>query len=127
MGVFQELVPVINRTSQPLTVRFDGQEMTLVPGLNHIPKQTVPYAKKQNPVMGSEDFRNPLRYQSLVGVVGKDDCTPLEQSTEPARVSVQQLAEEKGQDYIVRGKRPHNAFDAMASLSPDGRDLVADV
>lgn len=80
MGIFLEHVKLINRAPVELTVMFDGQTTTLQPGENMVPKIVVPYAKNQNPIMGSADPYNPHisggRY--LVGVAGtKDNVTPL--------------------------------------------------
>ena len=79
-GVFQELVVLVNRAPVNLEVMFDGQTSTLKPGENMVPRIVVPYAKNQNPIMGSADPYNPHisggRY--LVGVKGtKDETTPL--------------------------------------------------
>lgn len=81
-GIFQEMVTLVNRAPVDLTVQFDGQTKTLKPGPNEIPGITVPYAKNQNPIMGSQDPYNPniTGCQFLVGVAGtKDNCTPLTQ------------------------------------------------
>ena len=82
MGIFYEMARVFNRTPVPLTVRFDGQDRTLQPGENLIPKQAVPFGKNQNPIMGSQDPTNPhisgARY--LIGEIGvdaPDECAPL--------------------------------------------------
>jgi hypothetical protein len=82
MGVFQETVQLVNRAPVNLTVTFDGQSKTLVPGVNSIPQVSVSFAKNQNPIMGSHDPYNPhangARY--LVGVIGSKD--PIEPLTE---------------------------------------------
>lgn len=80
MGVFQELITVVNRAPIPITARFDGQEIVIPVGESPLPSQTINYAKNQNPIMGSQDPLNPslsgARY--LLGVKGtKDNCTPL--------------------------------------------------
>ena len=73
------MVEVFNRAPIDLTIRFDGQDSILKPGKNSIPKVAVPYAKNQQPIMGTADANNPnisgARY--LLGVVGIDDCAPL--------------------------------------------------
>lgn len=118
MGIFHEQVVLFNRAPVNLTVTFDGQAKTLVPGENMVPGVVVPYAKNQNPIMGTQDPHNPhisgCRY--LVGVVGtKDNCTPLtqeeweEHTQRPSRENEQAWFEEKyGNDpkarLIVRGK-----------------------
>ncbi len=83
MGIFYENVVLINRAPVNLTVTFDGQSKTLVPGENSVPAIVVEFAKNQNPIMGSGDPNNPHisggRY--LVGVKGSpdptDETTPL--------------------------------------------------
>ena len=59
MGIFQDLVTVVNRAPIPITVTFDGQELTLQPGENPLPKIAIPYAKNQNPIKGTADLNNP--------------------------------------------------------------------
>lgn len=120
MGIFYETQQVINRAPVNLTVTFDGQCKTLVPGVNHIPALTIPYAKNQNPIMGSADPHNPhisgARY--LIGVPGEDLPEDLQPLTEgewaahlgsPARDNVQQTFEEQyGSDpkakLVILGK-----------------------
>lgn len=58
-GVFQKMVPVFNRAPIALHVQFDGQRYTIQPGHDQIPDMTIPFAKNQNPVMGSQDPNNP--------------------------------------------------------------------
>lgn len=59
MGIFQKLVNVYNRAPVELYVMFDGQRKEVPPGLSQLPDITIPYAKNQNPVMGSADPNNP--------------------------------------------------------------------
>lgn len=85
LGNFRDAVTIINRTigagefERDLNVRFDGEDILLKPGENHgFPLVAVPYARKQNPLMGSKHPTNPTLYISLVGVKGtKDDVTPI--------------------------------------------------
>ena len=82
MGIFLEQVTLVNRAPIDLTVQFDGQCKTLTPGDNVVPQIVIPFAKNQNPIMGTQDPYNPhisgCRY--LVGVKGtKDPCEPLTQ------------------------------------------------
>ena len=80
-------VTLINRTigagkyERELTVRFDGEETRLKPGENPgFPRVAVPFAKKQNILMGSRHPTNPLLFVSLVAIKGEDsedDCKPL--------------------------------------------------
>lgn len=119
MGIFHEQVVLVNRAPENLTVRFDGQDKTLVPGENMVPAVVVDYAKNQNPIMGSVDPENPHisggRY--LVGVKGAygDEWEPL--TTEewlahlgrPCRIDEQAaFAERYGSDpkakMVMQGK-----------------------
>ena len=59
MGIFHTQVTLVNRAPENLTVRFDGQDKTLVPGENIVPEIVVDFAKNQNPIMGSGDAHNP--------------------------------------------------------------------
>ena len=79
LGIFRDSVTLVNRTSRNLNVRFDGEDITIGPGENPgFPKVAVPYAKKQNPLMGSKHPIDPRRYICLVGVKDtKDDVTPI--------------------------------------------------
>lgn len=112
MGIFHEMVEVVNRAPVPLTVRFDGQDTVLKPGKNMLPKLVVPYAKNQNPIMGSQDPENPhiSGARFLIGVVGtRDNCEPLtkeeweEHLNRPCRMDEQALFEERyGNDPKAR-------------------------
>lgn len=83
LGTYRDSVVLINRTSRTLFVRYDGEDMAIPPGENPgFPKVAVPYARKQNPLMGSKHPINPNRYISLVGVKDtKDDVTPISDAT----------------------------------------------
>ena len=72
-----KIVCVVNRSEAPISYMHNGVQTTLVPGENHIDMFEVEHAKTQNIVMGSEDPLNPSYYISLVGVKGKDDCSPI--------------------------------------------------
>jgi len=132
MAVFHELVTLVNRAPVPLTIRFDGQESTIQPGDNQVPKIVIPYAKNQNPIMGSADAANPTlsgaRY--LVGVKGtKDNCTPLtkvEWETHTGRPSrmdtsfITNTLNPKKERMIVGGKNKSThatAFDAREQMT----------
>lgn len=59
MGIFQDYIKVYNRAPITLTVTFDGQRENIPRGEGEIPRITVPFAKNQNPIMGSQDPNNP--------------------------------------------------------------------
>jgi hypothetical protein len=88
LGVYKESVTMVNRTSRPLNVRYDGEDMTLQPGENPgFPRVAVPFARNQNPLMGSKHPINPRKFISLVGVKAApgqkqvDDITPIDEET----------------------------------------------
>ena len=132
-GIFPELVQLVNRTPIDLSVQFDGQSTVLKPGVNTVPKVVVPYAKNQNPIMGSQDPNNPnvsgCRY--LVGVVGtKDLCTPLTKDewethmARPLRMDEKALFGELLENdpklrVIKRGQKKFNAYEAREVVHTD--------
>lgn len=104
MGIFQEMVTVRNRAPEPINIIFDGQQTSLPPGESQIPKITVPYAKNQNPVMGSADANNPniTGAQYLIGVVGtRDNVEPLTEEEwaahlgRPCRINMDEFMEDR--------------------------------
>lgn len=126
MGVFQDLVEVVNRCPWNLTIRFDGQEMTLKPGKNLVPSQTVQYALNQNPLMGSQDPDNPTMSgaEYLIGLpnkAGKYPCEPLDaeqlhaQRNRPSRFNHEELMEPNlapGEKIAVKGRKKVSNFEA---------------
>ena len=120
MGVFHDMVVVVNRTSKPLQVMYDGQRTILEPNydeigdpiegvVNMLPRQVIPYALNQHVLLGSESFHNPSDFRSLIGVVDYKakkkyswhDCSFLEQSTEElTRVPQEQIMDE---DPLIKG------------------------
>jgi hypothetical protein len=78
--MFGDVVTLVNRTKRVLNVRFDGKDADIQPGENPgFPRVAVPFAKAQNPLMGSENPYNPTSFQSLVGVKDtKDPITPID-------------------------------------------------
>lgn len=126
-GVFQDMVPVVNRAPVPITVRFDGQEMILQSGPGFLPSVTINYAKNQNPVMGSVDPNNPAISggEYLIGVVGRDNTdimTPAEWNAHCeaiSRVDLKIMLQDElgpGERVEVRGRgrktQARNSFDA---------------
>lgn len=122
MGIFHEQIEVINRTSQKLSVRYDGQDIELEPNYdtkgtrlkdvhNMLPVVAVPYAKSQNVLMGSEDPLDPSDWVTLVGVKAKsgekqkDDISFQEQSTELTRVKLDEYLDDPNVKITVGGRR----------------------
>lgn len=127
MGVMYEMEEVINRTNEPLNVRFDGQDTVLDPNYdaegkfladvhNIIPKICVPYAKSQNILNGSEDPEDPSDYVELVAVLAKskwartngvqrDDISFCPQDhDEPTRVRLEDLLDDPTLKILKGGK-----------------------
>lgn len=119
MALMPELGKLVNRTSEVLFVKFDGEDYRLEPGENTVPKVIIPYAKNQLVVMGSEDEIDPSAFESLVGVPGKDDCSPIAQNPEElTRVQLQKVVGD-GVKIVTRGKKKPSAFTA-AMRPPEG-------
>jgi hypothetical protein len=116
MGIFQHLVPVVNVGRVELTVTFDGQQITLPVGESHLPELTIPYAKNQNPVMGSQSPDNPSLsgMQSLIRRKDKDNCEPMTDEEWQAhceaacRMDWYDLVHDRlkpGEKVVVKGKK----------------------
>lgn len=135
MGIFQDMVTVINLAPIPLTVTFDGQTTRIPPGESPIPRVTVLYAKNQNPVSGSADMNNPhlsgARYLiSVKGAVNErqEPFTPEEWKEITAQSSRWNMedyfADRLGpKEHIeVRGKgrktQARSSFDAGVRVTP---------
>ena len=117
-----EMGELFNRTNTVQTVRFDGQSFELAVGLNVVPKVIIPYAKNQLVLMGSESATDPSDFVALVGVPGRDDCSPVEQDEEqPTRVRLEDIVGE-GVKIVKRGKKKRSAFEAAVPV-PGGDNL----
>lgn len=137
MGIFHEQIEIVNRTSKPLTVRFDGQDITVPPNYDadgkrlpevrtFVPRQIIPYALNQNVLMGTEKPESPSHFDSLVGFIEPKerktkwyhDISHVEQSDELTRVPLREFLEDDPQvkDIKVRGRR----LDAAVSLPGSG-------
>jgi len=96
-----DFVTIINRTSKALEYQMNGRIYELKPGPNERPFEHVRYAKDQNPLMGSAD-KFSVQIGSLVGhrwetggkTEGRDDITPIEQSTS------KELLDREGEDVV---------------------------
>lgn len=133
MGIlshYGDSVTLVNRTigagkyERGLSVRYDGEDIVLKPGENPgFPKVAVPYAKKQNPLMGSGHPINPARYISLVGVLGTDDCKPLGVEVLAHAATKLEVVDRDGEFYgdpmrkvqLLR-KKGFDAFEAQVSM-----------
>jgi hypothetical protein len=140
-GVFQDMVPIVNRAPVPLTVKFDGQETVVKSGQGFLPSVTINYANNQNPVMGSVDPNNPSISggEYLIGVQGRDNCSMLSTGEWNAhcdaisRVDLKTLMEDElgpGERVEVRGKgrktAARNSFEASGFKAGMNREGMAD-
>lgn len=145
MGIFFEQVCLVNRAPVNLSIMFDGQEKTLIPGDNLVPEVVVSFAKNQNPVMGSQDPNNPhisgARY--LVGVkmadgepFHGDEIEPLTEEewaahlNRPCRSDEQAAFEEKyGGDpkakLVVHGKGRKSTANSRYEAGGSGQQGTA--
>lgn len=71
-----DILCLINRTEHTLKYTKDGRDFTLAPGENYVNSDHVRFARNQNPLMGTQDPYS-LATQFLVGIKGKDDCSPI--------------------------------------------------
>jgi hypothetical protein len=134
MNFFGDTVTIVNRAPWPVNVRWDGKDVLLQPGETPgFPRLAVPYAKNQNPLMGSEDPNDPTKFQYLVGVKGskKDNCAPLtdeevlQHSNSPQRLNRSIMQEERGDSKareVLRGKKQAPAFQARYDFGMNADD-----
>ena len=116
MGIFHEMKRVRNLAPIPLTITYDGQQLTVPPGESDIPKQTIGKAMNQNPIMGTADADNPNisggKYL-IVPVGSKYDREPLsreeweEHLRRPCRIDEVAFFEDRlgpKEHMVARGK-----------------------
>jgi len=136
-GIFAELVELVNRSPEDLSVTFDGQSKQLPAGKGTmVPKGVVQFAKNQNPIRGTQDPYNPhiSGCQYLVGVKGtKDPIAPLTAEEwaahlgAPCREDVNQWFEDRyGNDpkarmvILNKGRKSTGRSRADAGATPTG-------
>lgn len=124
-----DLKPIclVNRTPDVLQFTADGQSHRLTPGDNWgFFAWQAPYAKAQNPLMGSEDYYS-LNFTSLVGVKGEDDCTPIpEEDLLAAMDQVERF--DRVRDGLRPANRVPNRFSITRGRGPSsgaGQDAMA--
>lgn len=132
LGVFPDLVEIVNRCPWNITVTFDGQSKTLKPGSNMVPGVVVQYALNQNPLMGSADTNNPTvtGCEYLIGIVSRERNYPTEpltadqiaqQTNSPCRFDYLALMEErmdtKREKVVLKGRKNPSSFEAKGRPS----------
>lgn len=116
MGVFYKMRQVRNLAPIPLSVRYDGQETAIPPGVSGIPEVCVMHAMNQNPIMGQANPNNPSMSGGkylIVPVDSKYDREPLTQKeweehlNRPCRMDEAAYFEDRlgpKESVVVRGK-----------------------
>jgi hypothetical protein len=142
MGLFHEMTKVFNRAPIDITVRFDGQDITIKPGEFLLPTIAVPFGKNQNPIMGSASAFNPhISGARYLIVTEKDEgfgipLTKQEWETHvnrPSRFDEEEFFESilgRGEKMVVMGKgkktMAKGKFDQHVTLTPAGFEGGAD-
>jgi hypothetical protein len=136
LGIFKESITLINRVPWVLSVRYDGEDTVLQPGENNgFPLVAVPFAKRQNILMGSRHPLNPSQAVYLVGIKDVDDCSPIEpellEKAEKALEAVDRDGSFWGEPMerqigaeikIGRAKKAYSNFEAQTSM-PSSYDV----
>lgn len=142
MGIFYEQTEVINRTCNPLNVRFDGQDIEIPPNYdeagqlmpdvhNMIPTLVVPYALNQSVIMGSEDASDPSSFGSKIGIPLRrkdqkpkswNECSFVPEETEPnintlTRVPIEDQLDDPSAKVVVRGNKKRKGSDHALGVS----------
>lgn len=119
-------VTVLNRSSLPIDATWDGRCHTLAPHEEGVfPWAVAEKFKAQNPVMGTEDFTDPLSAQTLAAVKEwHDDATPIEQSDAVERIDRDSIIQEPDSQTVTmrmgsKGKRTRAAVSVNAK-NPTG-------
>lgn len=115
-----QYVTVVNRTKKPLEGVWDGHRYAIPVGKSSHPAIVAEAAKRQNPVMGSEDPYT-MEMDYLVGIEEYgDDCSPIEQSPAIERFSRDKLVGAKETEVVPGKTGIYSVRDVAASLSLDG-------
>jgi hypothetical protein len=117
------VVTMVNRTSKPLELRFNGRTMTFAPGPNHVNETYVRLARRKFFVMGTEDPALPGHAEMLVGVEAwGDPITPIEQSDAVEVIDRDKIPDGwKGRELVTtRGVVPGAEAVGRAPLPDDG-------
>ncbi len=145
------IIHVVNRSLDMLEVMDDGIPWPIRPGYklgadgttivgagpgDTVLMEPLPYfaaerAKRQNPVMGTEDPLNPSVFQSLIAVPEwGDDYTPMQQTDAIERLDRSLLgdAEQKAEVIPARGARrrivTRDAKGRIVKVDPQARGAV---
>ena len=99
-----EFVTVVNRTVRPLKAKFDGEAYIIPVGESTLTKVVVPFAKRQNPILGTMSPRNPNDVQFLIGVKGtKDPITQVDENT--GQIELLDRSQIPGKAVHIKGSR----------------------
>jgi flagellar basal body rod protein FlgF len=113
-----EYLTVVNRTSKNLFVTWDGRRTALAPGKNQLPAIVAEAAKRQNPIMGSEDpVTLSMRY--LVGIEEQeDDCSPIEQTNAVQRIDRSKMTNARPVEVVPGDNGIYSVRDVATTTLP---------
>jgi hypothetical protein len=105
-----QFVTVVNRTKgarkRTLYVTFDGVRQPIPPGESQLEERIVPYACRQNPVMGSMNPYDPVKSTKfLIGVKGRETKFPTFLVDEdPGAIELVNRSMLPGKAHLVQGR-----------------------
>lgn len=122
-----EFVTVTNRSSEEVVGTFDGRRYVWGPGeTKTLPYNVAELCKRQNPIMGTEDFNDIRSSEHLLGIVEDgDDVTPAEQSEAVERYDRDTVPSDPKQEVVTvslkaKGKKHRSAVADDKLRNPGG-------
>ena len=113
------IVTVVNRTKKTLEAVWDGFHHQIPPGKSAHPLFVAEAAKRQNPVMGTED-QITGEMESLIGIEENgDDCSPIEQTQKIERWDRKKMPGGEKDVQVVAGKSGLYAAERHTALPLD--------
>jgi hypothetical protein len=95
-----EYVAVVNRSNQEVVGTFDGRLYVWAPHeTKTLPHHVAELCKRQNPVMGTEDFADITSAEYLLALPS-DDASPIEQSDAKERYDRDTIPVDQTQQVI---------------------------
>jgi hypothetical protein len=121
-----DLVTVVNRSKKPLEAVWDGKRYALPPGKSAHPAVVAEAAKRQNPIMGSEDpYSGEMQY--LIGIEEYGDpCDPAEQTSEIELMSRRKLHGARQIEVVPGTSGLFSVRDVASKISNDTGNIGFD-
>lgn len=119
-----EYCKVINRSSQPVEGIFDGVRYVWQPNEEKmLPNNVAELCKRQNPVMGTEDFADINSAEYLLALPS-DDASPIEQTEKAERFDRDTIGIDQTQQVVelnlkTKGKKTRAGV-ALNAPNPTG-------